>query len=42
MIDFGVYEFKYLNTGKFTPDEYFMDAFVDELFELLHVCNSTE
>ena len=32
MIDLGTYEFKYLNTVKITPEEYFMNACVEGVF----------
>ena len=42
MIDLGMYVFKYLYPGIFTPVEYFMNEHVEEDFESEHVCNSTE
>ena len=37
MVDFGTYEFKYLNTGKITPEELFMKAYAEEIYELEQV-----
>ena len=41
-IDFNTYEFKNLNTGKITPEEYFINAYLEELFESKHIQNSTK
>ena len=41
-VDFGPYQFKYLNTGENTPEEYFLNAYVDEVYELKHVLTSTK
>ena len=32
MVNFGEYEFKYLNTGKISPEEYYICAYVEEGF----------
>ena len=42
MTDLGTYKFKILNTGKSTPEEYFMNVFVEELFESEHACTSNK
>ena len=39
MIDLGTYSFKYLNTGKITPEELFMNSYVEELYESEQVLN---
>ena len=41
MVDLGTYEFKYYNTGEFTPKESFTDAYVEEVYDLKHVCTDT-
>ena len=41
MVDFGAYEFKYINTGKISPEEYYMSAYVEKVFELEHLCTHT-
>ena len=33
MFDLGTYELKYLNGGKVTPEESFMNVYVEEKFE---------
>ena len=33
MVDLGTYIFKYLNTGKITPEESFANAYVVEVYE---------
>ena len=33
MVDMGTYEFKYLETGKTTPKESFMNAYAEEIHE---------
>ena len=33
MIYFGTYRFKYLHTGKITPEESFMNSYIQEVFE---------
>ena len=42
MIDLGTYKFKDLNKGKITPQEYFMNYYVDELYELEYVRTPTK
>ena len=42
MVDMGTYEFKYLNTGKLTPAELFMNAYSEEINELEQVHTSTK
>ena len=37
IIDLGTYKFKYLSTGKITPEQYFMNAYVEEVFESEHM-----
>ena len=37
MVDLGTYEFKYLNTGKITPEEFFTNDYVKEVYESEHV-----
>ena len=37
MVNLGTYIFKYLNTGKITPEEYFTSAYVEEVYESEHV-----
>ena len=37
MIDLGQYEFKDLNTGKIVWEEYFMNAYVDKVYESVQV-----
>ena len=40
IIDLGTYKFKYLNTGKITPEEYFMNAYVYGVYipEHIRIC----
>ena len=33
IIDLVIWKFKDFNTGKITPKRYYMDAYVEELFE---------
>ena len=33
MVDLGTYIFKYLNTGKVTPEESFTNAYVEEVYD---------
>ena len=40
MIDLVTYTFKALTTGKITPEEYFMNAYVEELVETEHIHTS--
>ena len=42
MIDLGTYNIKDLNTGKNTPEEYFTNDRVDELYELEKFRTSTK
>ena len=42
MVDLNMYQVKYLNTGKITPDEYFMNTYLEEVFESQHVRTSTK
>ena len=37
MFDLGMYIFKYLNTGKITPEESFTNAYVEEVYDSEHV-----
>ena len=37
MVDLGMHKFKYLNTGKLTPEESFMNAYTEENYELEQV-----
>ena len=37
MVDFGMQKFKYLNTGKITPEESFMNAYTEDNYELEQV-----
>ena len=34
MVDLGMHKFKYLNTGKITPEESFMISYTEENYEL--------
>ena len=34
MVDMGTFQFKDLNAGKITPEELFMDAYVEEIYGL--------
>ena len=40
IVDLNAYALKYLNKDKVTPEEYFINACVEELFELEHICTS--
>ena len=42
MVNIGWYIFKYLNTGKITPINFFINAYSEELHELEQVHNSTK
>ena len=33
MVDLGMHKFKYLNTGKLTPEESFMNAYTEDNYE---------
>ena len=33
MVDLGTYEFKYLKSGKITPEESFMNDYTEEIYE---------
>ena len=33
MVDLGIHKFKYLNTGKLTPEESFMNAYTEDNYE---------
>ena len=33
MVDLGMHKFKYLNTGKMTPKESFLNAYTEENYE---------
>ena len=37
MVDVGMQKFKYLNTGKITPEESFMNAYTEENYKLEQV-----
>ena len=37
MADLGMQNFKYLNTGKMTPEESFMNAYIEENYKLEQV-----
>ena len=37
MVDLGTYIFKYLNTGKNTPEESFTNAYTEEVYGSEHV-----
>ena len=41
-VDLGTQEFKILNTGKIIPEEYFTNAYTEEVYELEHVCTDTK
>ena len=41
IVDLGTYEFKYLNTGKITPEEIFMNYYAEEVNELEQLRPST-
>ena len=40
MVDLGMQKIKYLNTGKITPDESFMNAHTEENYELEQIHTS--
>ena len=42
MVSSGTYEFKYLNTGKITPEESFTNAYSKEVYESEHVITATK
>ena len=42
MVDLGKYVFKYLNTGKITPEESFTNAHVEEVYESENVRTATK
>ena len=42
MIDLVTHKFKYLSTGKITPEEYFMNSYVYELYESEQLGTSTK
>ena len=42
MVDSGTYIFKYLNTGKITPEEYLTNYQAKELYDSEHVHTSTK
>ena len=42
MVDLGKYEFKDSNTGEITPEEWFTNAYVEELYESEHLCTATK
>ena len=42
MVNMGVYIFKDLNTEKITPEDFFTDAYVKELYESEHVHTYTK
>ena len=42
MVDLGTYEFKDLNTGKFTPKESFKNTYAGEINESKHVRTATK
>ena len=33
MVDLGMHKFKYLNTGKLTPEESFMNSYTEDNYE---------
>ena len=33
VVDLGTYEFKTWDTGKISPEEYYMNVYIDEVFE---------
>ena len=41
IVDLGMNKFKYLNIGRFTPDESFMNAYTEDNYELeqIHISN---
>ena len=42
MADLGMQNFKYLNTGKMTPEESFMNAYTEENYELEQIHNANK
>ena len=42
MDDLGTYIFKYLNTGKITPEELFTNAYFKEVYKSEHVRTATK
>ena len=42
MVYLGMYEFKYLNTGKFTPKELFTNYYIKEVYESEHTRTTTK
>ena len=42
MVNLGTYIFKYLNTGKITPEESLTNAYVKEVYESDHVRTATK
>ena len=42
IVDLGTYIFKYLNTGKTTPEEIFTNAYAKELYYSEHVRTATK
>ena len=42
MVDLGMYEFIYFETGKITPEELFMNAYSDEVYKLDQVRTSNK
>ena len=42
MVDLGTYIFKYLNTGKITPEESFTNAYVKGVYGSEHVHTATK
>ena len=42
IFDLGTYDFKKLNTEKITPEESFIDAYTEEVYESEHVCTVTK
>ena len=42
MVGLGTYIFKYLNTEKIAPEEYFTNAYVEEVYESDHVRTATK
>ena len=42
MVDTGMYEFKYLNTGNIKPEELFMNVYTEVMHEQEEVRTSTK
>ena len=42
MVDLGAYEFKYLNTGGNTPEELFINAYTEEVYDSEHARTATK